>query len=416
MTKPGTKQVTVALVSCQLCEKSFRKRSKLQRHLLQDHPVDVTILRGRSPIDRVWSEEQRKADEGVQEALAAANKAMACNIDGKGVCCPQCLPQKMEKLFLNVVDLASHMIGKHNIISSDSDSDGDDEGTSDREQKSTLISEPCVSREYTNYSKLDECTTEVSEKKLLSKRTLPGSTEMPVKRTKLLCVDVTNDGAVPPVSSNVGASKALVMKVEPVVAKREENGCDPPKLPSKRHAADSSLDHGLTKKAKCEPRDTQAKLSFPVAEQKQHNSCLSENESINNPNVAGDRNRQHASQTLSDRGSELSLGAVDVASEQSRKSSLISRHGYRANGFASIAHQSPAIASPAGESNVVAQTSSCDPSSQTGMNPDATATDIGDPHSCIMEPSAGDASSPPQRSLHPWTGSLSLDFTDPFNP
>jgi hypothetical protein len=199
------------MVACQLCAKPFGKPTKLQRHLLQAHPVDVTIARdGRatSPGGPALNEEQLRADEGVRAALAAANLAMQISNTGSGVDCPQCLPDKRGKIFKNAIDLASHMIIKHNIIPRDDDSDDDEESVQQGldlfsvAARQHLIADAEVATRRAAETCPALAASEISEKFASRKRTLPDISSAGAdgaKRTKLLCVDVSNDGAKAPI-------------------------------------------------------------------------------------------------------------------------------------------------------------------------------------------------------------------------
>lgn len=196
---------------CQICSKTFGKPLKLQRHLLKDHPLDISVMRDStvpSNSDQNYSDAQRKADEGVQEALSEASAAIQAVANPAGVKCPKCPSQTRAKLFKNVVDLATHMISKHNIIPNDDTSE--DDGAADRNHRlrhtttrSTTTVESQVSHKLGQKRKLGET----------------GPPEEPQgKRTRLLGIDVTSDTAVAPATVPSGMVRDHVAKPEPVAS------------------------------------------------------------------------------------------------------------------------------------------------------------------------------------------------------
>jgi hypothetical protein len=262
------------MVSCQLCAKPFGKPTKLQRHLLQAHPVDVTIARdevrdnaasspggggsggGSGDPPPLLNEDQRRADEGVQAALAAANLAMQIGNTGSGVECPQCLPDNRGRLFKNAIDLASHMISKHNIIPSDDDDDSDEEEEQEeRKNRASGLVKAATDLNPAEIGLRERLVTadartggachrflattagagpsapasEVSEKLTDSRKrglSIDASAQAgnEAKRTKLLCVDVSNDGAKAPAPRDIPSpALAIVPKPEITICNLEQD-------------------------------------------------------------------------------------------------------------------------------------------------------------------------------------------------
>lgn len=178
--KPGGGKKT--LIPCTVCGQKFGLASKMQRHLLENHVEGVTVeLPDRGSV----SDGQWRAHEGVQKALGVANAAVANSSDPEGVLCPQCLPDANEKKWKSPLSLATHIMSKHcDELSDAQDKEQLDDGGS------KLAGEP-----------------EESERVSMTKKRPACDIESPVedvaKRTKLLCVDITEKGAVAPPSETL---------------------------------------------------------------------------------------------------------------------------------------------------------------------------------------------------------------------
>lgn len=232
------------LIPCTVCDKKFGLESKLQRHLLLNHVEGVTV---ELPDRESVSDGQWRAHQGVQKALGVANGAVANTSDPEGVVCPQCLPDASEKKWKSPLSLATHIMSKHCDELSDMDSEENPDA------QSNLAGEPEESERVSTTKKRPACEVE-------------SPVDDVAKRTKLLCVDMTQKGAlVPPSDSLPNPPDAIkqAAKAEPDLL--DANGkCD---ASVKRPAEEEEPgDPGLAKKRKLstpEGLEGSSKLTSP---------------------------------------------------------------------------------------------------------------------------------------------------------
>lgn len=101
--------------SCTHCTKSFGKHEKLQRHLLTDHHGELRLSPGRAA-------DCEAIGDVLAEAVDAANAAFA-DLPPGGLC-PCALCADSCKPFRNAMDLAQHLVAKHDGRAADVDGDG----------------------------------------------------------------------------------------------------------------------------------------------------------------------------------------------------------------------------------------------------------------------------------------------------
>lgn len=244
-TKKKAQRGVKSLISCTVCDKKFGLESKLQRHLLENHVKGVTV---ELPDRESASEGQWRAHEGVQKALGVANGALAETDDPEGALCPQCLPDSNEKKWKNPLSLATHIMSKHCDELSDAD------GNEQVEARSKLA------------EGLEE-SERVSTTKKRSARAVESPVEDVAKRTKLLCVDVSQKGAlVPPSATLPNPPKAIkpAAKAEPDLVDPVEKRVVTNKRPAEVCSSGILGDAKKPKISSPKPRGVTVKPSLPV--------------------------------------------------------------------------------------------------------------------------------------------------------
>lgn len=238
--KPGGGRI---LIPCTVCDKKFGP-AKLQRHLLANHVEGVTV---ELPDRESVSDGQWRAHEGVQKALGVANRAVANTSDPEGALCPQCLPDANDKKWKSPLSLATHIMSKHfNELR-------DDVGEEHLDTRSKLAGEPEESERVSMTKKRSACEVE-------------SPIEAVAKRTKLLCVDMTQKGAlVPPSETLPNPPKGVkpATKVEPNLFDTSGKLDANVKRPAQEEAPGPPGEAKKMKFSTLDPREPSSKLPVP---------------------------------------------------------------------------------------------------------------------------------------------------------
>jgi hypothetical protein len=266
--QPVASKAAATLLSCTLCDKSFRLETKLQRHLLEQHVAGVSIAAERPHA----SEGQRRAHDGVKQALSVANVTMAKCSDPAGAVCPQCVPDAKGKKFKTPVDMACHILSKHcEGLSDDDEEDGKESSAADgcdglRAERSGRCRETVAQ-------------SERSERVSMTRKRSASAVDVPAddvaKRTKLLCVDVSRQNAVAPPSEtlpNPPKPAKPPAKIEPAVVDASAACVEGPKSKSnlKRAAERVATQEGSDPKKRRlgAAEKTGLRLTFPALAEK----------------------------------------------------------------------------------------------------------------------------------------------------
>lgn len=103
--------------SCTLCTKSFGKHEKLQRHLLTDHHGELRLSPGRAADCEAIGDVLAKAVDTANAAFADLPVGSVCPCV---ICGDSCKP------FRNAMDLAQHLVAKHDGRAGDASGDGEE--------------------------------------------------------------------------------------------------------------------------------------------------------------------------------------------------------------------------------------------------------------------------------------------------